>query len=83
MNLTQLYPYLLTIGAILLMMFVWVAVQMAWKRTFPDAGRDEDVLANRTSCGSCLHDGHCDMQSGDPGKADECDLHSEMVRQST
>ena len=80
---TQLFPYLLTMGAIILMMFVWVAVQMAWKRTFPDVGRDVDALATRKGCGSCSHDGQCDTtQSGDNHGAEVCDSHSGAVRES-
>ena len=75
----QLFPYLLAVGAILLMMFAWVAVQMAWKRTFPDVGRAEDALASRTGCGGCSHGGQCDTKGGGHHEAEACDLHSEMV----
>ncbi len=80
---THLFPYLLTIGAVLLMMFTWVAVQMAWKRTFPDVGRDVDALATRKGCGSCSHDGQCDTtKSGGHHDAEACDSHSVVIRES-
>lgn len=31
----------------------WVAIQGAWGRMFADGSADADVLARRTSCGSC------------------------------
>ena len=31
----------------------WVAVQSAWRRTFPEVGPDPDVLAARERCSGC------------------------------
>ena len=34
-------------------MLLWGAVQLAWKRSFPDATGDVDALADRMGCGGC------------------------------
>jgi len=43
------------IGVLILVLFLvaWVGVQLAWRRVFPEANRDPDVLASRGSCGAC------------------------------
>lgn len=41
---------LLTIALVLV---VWVAVQNAWRRSFPEACPDPDVLAGRGDCLGC------------------------------
>jgi hypothetical protein len=41
----------LGLGAVLML---WVGVQVAWRRAFPDAvPADDDVLAGRMSCRDC------------------------------
>ena len=35
------------------MMLIWVLVQSYWRKTFKDNISDEDVLAERRSCGNC------------------------------
>lgn len=47
-----LKPYLVAIGGLLLLTSLWVLVQRAWQRSFPEEG-DGDVLACRGNCGSC------------------------------
>ena len=56
--------------AIVLLLVAWVAVQGAWKRTFPEACSDPDVLAGRMGChgSNCSHD--CD-RSDRAGSAEE------------
>ena len=78
--LTSLYPYAITIGAVLGMMAIWVVVQKAWKQTFPDVGGDVDALATRSGCGGCSHESHCDIQSGGRDENENCDLDSHIVR---
>jgi hypothetical protein len=41
------------IGALVTMMLLWVVVQTYWAKTFAEEISDEDVLAERRSCGSC------------------------------
>ncbi len=43
----------LALAALVGMLAGWVAVQRAWRRVFPDAFEDPDVLAGRPSCGGC------------------------------
>ena len=50
---SALYPYLIGVGGIAAMMALWVVVQLAWRRSFPEACSDPDVLAARAGCGSC------------------------------
>jgi len=35
------------------LMILWAVVQYLWRITFMDQQTDEDVLAGRSSCGSC------------------------------
>ncbi len=35
------------------LMVLWMLVQAAWRRAFTDYINDEDVLAQRRSCGNC------------------------------
>ncbi len=46
----------------------WVAVQSAWRRTFPDPGGELDALAGRGGCGGC-HGGECTNQCDDQSAA--------------
>jgi len=48
-----LTSYAIGLAAIVLMVVLWVAVQSAWKRVFPDVSCDPDVLAGRSGCHGC------------------------------
>ena len=51
---TGIYPYLGTACAMLAMLSLWVLVQRAWGRTFPDVlDGDGDVLAGRPGFCNC------------------------------
>ena len=43
----------------------WVAVQRAWRSTFPRAFADPDVLAERRSCSGCEHSTECAVSPDD------------------
>lgn len=45
--------FIIAVGALILLMVVWVAVQKLWGDTFSDYISDEDVLAGRGGCGNC------------------------------
>lgn len=45
--------YVIAIGGIVGLMLAWVWVQSAWRKTFSENISDEDVLAERRSCGNC------------------------------
>jgi hypothetical protein len=49
----NLLTYLIGIGAIVSMMLAWVWVQSLWRDTFSENISDQDVLAERRSCGNC------------------------------
>ncbi|NIO59205.1 MAG: hypothetical protein GTN89_07655 [Acidobacteria bacterium] len=38
-----------------LILALWVAVQLGWRRVFDHAGPDPDVLVGRMGCGGCDH----------------------------
>ena len=76
---SSLYPYLLTMGGIVFLMMMWLVVQLAWKRTFPEVRGDEDVLAGRSGCHGCTQDGHCEIQVEGHVESEHCDLHTETV----
>lgn len=59
---------LLTIAVVLV---VWVAVQNAWRRSFPGVCSDPDVLAARRGCHGCDSREVCDRKLVEHAGADE------------
>ncbi len=52
----MLKSWLIAVGGMTLMLVFWAGVQIAWRRFFPEAGHDSDVLAARgsgCSAGGC------------------------------
>lgn len=45
--------YLIGIFGIAGLMVIWVIVQRQWGKSFAEDITDEDVLADRRSCGNC------------------------------
>ena len=43
--------YLIAVLAVAAMAAVWVCVQIAWKKSFPEAFCDPDALGGRMGCG--------------------------------
>jgi hypothetical protein len=58
--LTSLATGVLGVAALLL---IWVGVQSAWRRAFPDAFDDPDVLAQRIGCGGCEREPDCEQRT--------------------
>lgn len=56
--------YLIGAGGLAGLAVAWVFVQMAWKRSFPHAFADPDVLAGRKGCGACSATGVCERKPG-------------------
>ena len=56
---------LLKAAAIMLALFGgYLAVQVAWRRIFPEVGCDIDPMGERDAaerCGSCSHSGSCSV----------------------
>ena len=70
----MLASYALGVAAVVLIAVAWVGVQLAWRRTFPDAGGDADVLAGRMGChGGCGHTEACESRdaSASCGRGEE------------
>jgi len=58
---SELVRDLAAVGAVAALAAGWLAVQMAWRRAFPDAHPDPDPLAGRLGCHGC---GECKEQCG-------------------
>ncbi len=68
----MLHHYILGIGALLFLLAAWIGVQRAWKRAFPDAGDDPDVLAGRAGCHGCNdHSARCHRRLDGSCKVEE------------
>lgn len=59
----MLQSYVIAIVAIVSLMGIWVAVQSAWRKLFPEVQGD-DILAVRGGCQGCHCMGKCE---NDPG----------------
>ncbi len=44
---------------LLALLACWLGVQLAWRRSFPDATQDGDALAQRIGCGTCERTDAC------------------------
>ncbi|MFQ5445559.1 MAG: hypothetical protein ACE5FF_01385 [Saprospiraceae bacterium] len=51
-------------GGIVGLMILWVVVQSLWGKTFSEHLTDEDVLADRRSCGNCGCTTVCENKPG-------------------
>ena len=49
----MIFNLIVGIVGIVLLAFVWLVVQIGWKKVFWDLVDDEDVLADRVKCGNC------------------------------
>jgi hypothetical protein len=56
--------YAVGLSVLVALLAGWVAVQSAWRRVFPDALADPDVLAGRGGCGGCGHVETCERRDG-------------------
>jgi hypothetical protein len=52
----MLASYATGLVVVVVVMLAWVGVMEAWRRVFPDASTDPDVLAGRTTCHGCTGD---------------------------
>jgi hypothetical protein len=68
--LTSYATALIVITAVLLL---WVRVQIAWRRAFPAAFGDPDVLAGRLGCAGCDRTNACDrLAAADTAGEEDC-----------
>jgi hypothetical protein len=49
----------------------WIFVQSAWRKTFPTASADPDVLAGRPGCRGCARENHCERRAEEAGRCEE------------
>jgi hypothetical protein len=49
----MLLSLLIGVFGVAFLMVAWFFVQTKWKKAFADQMLDDDVLANRMSCGNC------------------------------
>lgn len=56
---SELTTYLVAIAVPPALGVAWVAVQRGWRRSFPRAFADPDVLAERRGCSGCEHAAEC------------------------
>ncbi|MDI1324082.1 MAG: hypothetical protein PSV36_15120 [Algoriphagus sp.] len=49
----SIFRYVIAIGGVVVLMLAWVWVQSLWRKMFSENISDEDVLAERRSCGNC------------------------------
>jgi len=49
----SLMTYLIGIAGIVGLMTAWIIVQTLWRKVFREHLSDDDVLADRRSCGNC------------------------------
>ena len=61
----MLTSYAVAVLAMVVLAVAWVGVQSAWRRTFPGAMADPDVLAGRMGCHGCDSTEDCDRRSPD------------------
>ena len=67
----MLESYALGIGLVIGLMAVWVAVQAAWAKAFPEATSDADVLAQRMGCQGCGCTTVCERKLGEAGREEK------------
>jgi hypothetical protein len=58
---------LIAMGGIVGLMLAWLLVQHLWRQQFADYLTEEDVLAERRSCGNCGCTQACDQRQQKTG----------------
>ena len=82
----MLTSYAVGVLAIVALATGWVAVQRAWRRSFPDAFDDPDVLAGRSGgCGGCGCGPVCQRRAerSDPNRATDTMQRGDAAPNST
>ncbi len=67
----MLLSYAVGLIGIAVLLAVWLAVQVSWRRMFPDGSADPDVLAERVGCGGCAARDRCENHEETAGRAAE------------
>jgi hypothetical protein len=60
--------HLLALLALALVAALWATVQLAWRRAFPHACSDPDVLAGRIGCHGCASTEECKRRKEGQGE---------------
>jgi hypothetical protein len=67
----MLSTYAIALGTIAILCAAWLAVQLAWRRAFPDASGDPDALAGRLGCHGCGCTTVCEKRASEATGASE------------
>ena len=68
----MLTSYAIGLTGIVMLCVAWLAVQLAWRRVFPEASGDPDALAGRLGCHGCDCTNVCEKRaSGTAGESEE------------
>ena len=68
----MLTSYAIGLTGIVMLCAAWLAVQLAWRRVFPEASGDPDALAGRMGCHGCDCTNVCEKRaSGTAGESEE------------
>jgi hypothetical protein len=59
----MLSSYATGIGAIVVLLMVWVGVQVGWRKVFADVATDPDALAGRMGCHGCSGEDGCERSA--------------------
>lgn len=70
----MLHHYIIGVGAFALLSAAWIAVQRAWKRSFPEVGDDPDALAGRSGCYGCSQAEDCTQRDPSGSREDQEDM---------
>jgi hypothetical protein len=61
-----LTSYVTGIAVIVAVSLGWVAVQLAWRKAFPEFSGDPDALAGRMGCHGCSCTDVCEKRPSEP-----------------
>ena len=67
----MLTSYAIGLTGIVMLCVAWLAVQLAWRRVFPDASGDPDALAGRLGCHGCGCTNVCEKRASETAAASE------------
>ena len=67
----MLTSYAIGLGAIAILCAAWLAIQLAWRRAFPDPLGDPDALAGRLGCHGCNCTNVCEKRASETAGASE------------
>jgi len=67
----MLTSYAIGLTVIATVCVAWLAVQLAWRRVFPDVSGDPDALAGRLGCHGCNCTNVCEKRASETADTSE------------